>query len=283
MAINWFPGHMRKTQREIRENLKLVDAVIEIRDARIPESSKNPDIDKILKDKKRLIILNKSDLSDRNATKRWIQYLTRDGVMAIEANSLNGNGINAIKPALVKLLKEKYESLERKGIKNYTIRAMVVGIPNVGKSTFINKIARNNTAKTGNKPGVTKSKQWIKTKAQIELLDTPGVLWPKFEDDKTALNLAFTGAIKDEVMDNEHLALKLVEKLQKDYPQMLKERYKLDEVFEDPLDTLNLIAKKRGTLIKGGEIDYNRIANILLDEFRGGKIGKISFEIPDKV
>ncbi|WP_244833186.1 ribosome biogenesis GTPase YlqF [Clostridium sp. BJN0001] len=282
MAINWFPGHMRKTQREIRENLKLVDAVIEIRDARIPESSKNPDIDKILKDKKRLIILNKSDLSDRNITKKWIEYLTNDGVMAIEANSLNGSGINSIKPALMKLLKEKYESLERKGIKSYTIRAMVVGIPNVGKSTFINKIARNSTAKTGNKPGVTKSKQWIRTKAQIELLDTPGVLWPKLQDDKTALNLAFTGAIKDEVMDNEYLALKLVEKLQKDYPEILKARYKLDEIFENPLDTLNAMAKKRGALIKGGEIDYNRIANSLLDEFRGGKIGKISFEVPNK-
>ncbi|WP_294156403.1 ribosome biogenesis GTPase YlqF [uncultured Clostridium sp.] len=280
MAINWFPGHMRKTQREIKENLKLVDAVIEIRDARIPRSSANPDIDRLLEGKPRIILLNKSDLTDSRVTKEWIDYLTNDNVRVLEVNCLKGEGLKAIKPALLNLLKEKHDRLKAKGMAKIITRVMVVGIPNVGKSTFINKMARNNIAKTGDRPGVTKSKQWIKTGIGIELLDTPGVLWPKFEDDTTALNLAFTGAIKDEIMDIEELALKLVERLQGNYKTQLQERYKLDEVFENPLETLDAIGKKRGTLISGGQIDYNRIAVILLDEFRGGKIGKISLERP---
>ncbi len=280
MAINWFPGHMRKTQREIKENLKLVDAVIEIRDARIPRSSANPDIDNLLQGKPRIILLNKSDLTDSKTTKEWIKYLTKDDVRVLEVNCLKGDGLNAIKPALLDLLKEKHDRLKAKGMVKIITRVMVVGIPNVGKSTFINKMARNNIAKTGDKPGVTKSKQWIKTSIGIELLDTPGVLWPKFEDDNTALNLAFTGAIKDEIMDIEELALKLVERLQYTYEKELKERYKLNEVFENPLDTLDAIGKKRGTLISGGQIDYNRLAVIILDEFRGGKIGRISLESP---
>lgn len=282
MAINWFPGHMRKTQREIKENLKLVDAVIEIRDARIPRSSANPDIDKLLEGKPRIILLNKSDLTDSKVTRDWIEYLTNDNVKVLEVNCLKGEGLKEIKPALLNLLKEKHDRLKAKGMAKIITRVMVVGIPNVGKSTFINKMARNNIAKTGDRPGVTKSKQWIKTSIGIELLDTPGVLWPKFEDDTTALNLAFTGAIKDEIMDIEELALKLVERLQKSYVTQLKERYKLPDVFENPLDTLDLIGKKRGTLISGGQIDYNRIAVILLDEFRGGKIGKISLERPSE-
>lgn len=280
MAINWFPGHMRKTQREIKENLKLVDAVIEIRDARIPRSSANPDIDNLLQGKPRIILLNKSDLTDSKTTKEWIKYLTKEEVRVLEVNCLKGDGLNAIKPALLGLLKEKHDRLKAKGMVKIITRVMVVGIPNVGKSTFINKMARNNIAKTGDKPGVTKSKQWIKTSIGIELLDTPGVLWPKFEDDNTALNLAFTGAIKDEIMDIEELALKLVERLQNTYGKELKERYKLNEIFENPIDTLDAIGKKRGTLISGGQIDYNRLAVILLDEFRGGKIGKISLESP---
>ena len=280
MAINWFPGHMRKTQREIKENLKLVDAVIEIRDARIPRSSANPDIDNLLQGKPRIILLNKSDLTDSKTTKEWIKYLTKEEVRVLEVNCLKGDGLNAIKPALLDLLKEKHDRLKAKGMVKIITRVMVVGIPNVGKSTFINKMARNNIAKTGDKPGVTKSKQWIKTSIGIELLDTPGVLWPKFEDDNTALNLAFTGAIKDEIMDIEELALKLVERLQNTYGKELKERYKLNEIFENPIDTLDAIGKKRGTLISEGQIDYNRLAVILLDEFRGGKIGKISLESP---
>lgn len=279
-SINWFPGHMRKTQREIKENLKLVDAVIEVRDARIPRSSANPDIDKLVGDKPRLILLNKCDLAEKKSTNAWIKSLTLKNVKVIEVNCLKGIGLNQIKPALNELLKEKHERLRKKGLVRIITRVMVVGIPNCGKSTFINKMARNNIAKTGDRPGVTKNKQWIKTALDMELLDTPGVLWPKFQDEETALNLAFTGGIKDEIMDIEELAYRLVQRLQEFYPEMLKERYKIDEIYENPLDTLEAIARKRGCLMKGNEIDYNRIAVILLDEFRGAKIGNITLERP---
>ncbi len=282
-TINWFPGHMRKTQREIKENLKLVEAVIEIRDARIPRSSANPDIEKLCGNKPRLILLNKSDLTESRVTREWMKELSKDNVKAIEVNCLKGKGLNQIKPALEELLKEKLERYKAKGLVNVIIRVMVVGIPNVGKSTFINKMAKNNIAKTGDRPGVTKSKQWIKTPLGIEMLDTPGVLWPKFEDERTALNLAFTGAIKDEIMDTEELSYRLVERLQKHYANELMARYKIERVFENPLDTLDAIARKRGCLMSGGHIDYNRIAVILLDEFRGGKIGNISLERVDDV
>lgn len=282
-TINWFPGHMKKTQREIKENLKLVDAVIEIRDARIPRSSANPDIDKLCGNKPRLILLNKSDLTENKVTKAWIRELSKDNVLAIEVNCLKGQGLNQIKPALEKLLKEKHDRLRAKGLVKIMTRVMVVGIPNVGKSTFINKMAKNNIAKTGDRPGVTKSKQWIKTPLGIEMLDTPGVLWPKFEDDTTALNLAFTGAIKDEIMDTEELSYLLVKRLQENYSEELMTRYKLEEVCEDPYDTLNTIARKRGCLMSGGRINYDRISTILLDEFRGGVIGNISLERPDDI
>lgn len=280
-TINWFPGHMKKTQREIKENLKLVDAIIEIRDARIPRSSANPDIDRLCEGKPRIILLNKSDLCEGRATKSWIKSLSKETIKVLEVNCLSGKGLNQIKPALEELLKEKHDRLKSKGLVRIQMRVMVVGIPNVGKSTFINKMAKNNIAKTGDRPGVTKSKQWIKTKMDIEMLDTPGVLWPKFEDEETALNLAFTGAIKDEIVDTEELALKLVERLQNLYPKQLMERYKIEEINEDPLENLNEIARKRGCLLKKGEIDYNRIAMILLDEFRGGKVGNISLEYPN--
>ncbi|XZJ42952.1 ribosome biogenesis GTPase YlqF [Clostridium perfringens] len=281
MAINWFPGHMVKTKREIQNNLKLVDAVIEIRDARIPKSSKNPDIDTLCAGKPRVILLNKSDLTDPKVTKAWKESLTNDETIVLEVNALKGEGLNAIKPALLKLLKEKHDRLKAKGLAKITTRAMVVGIPNVGKSTFINKMAKNNIAKTGDRPGVTKNKQWIKTKLGIELMDTPGVLWPKFEDEIVGLNLAFTGAIKDEIMDTEELTLKLVERLQETNPEELMTRYKLTELHENPLDNLDAIARKRGAIMAGNQIDYNRIAGIILDEFRGGKIGKISLEKPE--
>lgn len=281
MAINWFPGHMVKTKRAIKENLSLVDAVIEIRDARIPKSSANPEIDSLCGNKPRLILLNKSDLSAKASTKKWINHLTKSNVRVLEINSLNGIGINSIKPILLDLLKEKHERLKAKGLVNIVTRVMVVGIPNVGKSTFINKMARNNIAKTGDRPGVTRTKQWIKTSIGIELLDTPGILWPKFEDEDVALNLAFTGAIKDEIMDTEELAYKLVERLSSVSPELLKSRYKIDEISEDPLETLENIARKRGCLMSGGRIDYNRISVILLDEFRGGKIGNITLELPE--
>lgn len=280
MAINWFPGHMAKTRRQIKENLKLVDVVIEIRDARIVKSSANPDIDEICSNKPRIILLNKSDLSESKITDKWIKELSSDFVKVIPVNCLNGAGIKKIKPTLDILLKEKHERSRVKGIVNIITRVMVVGIPNVGKSTFINKMARNNIAKTGDRPGVTKTKQWIKTSIGVELMDTPGVLWPRFEDEVTGINLAVTGAIKDEIMDIEELALKLIEKLQIDYPDRLKARYKLDAICEEPLENMNNIGKKRGAVISGGNIDYNRISVMLLDEFRGGKLGKISLERP---
>lgn len=282
-TINWFPGHMKKTQREIQENLKLVDAIIEIRDARIPRSSANPDIERLCGDKPRVILLNKSDLTEGAVTRAWMKELSQDTVMALEVNCLKGIGLNQIKPALEKLLKEKHDRLKAKGLVKITIRVMVVGIPNVGKSTFINKMAKNNVAKTGDRPGVTKSKQWIKTPIGVEMLDTPGVLWPRFEDEHTALNLAFTGAIKDEIMDIEELSYLLVKRLQAHYGKELIERYNIEGISEEPIDTLNEIARKRGCLVSGGEINYNRIAVILLDEFRGGKIGNISLERPDDV
>lgn len=280
MAINWFPGHMAKTRREIKENLKFVDAVIEIRDARIVKSSKNPDIDDICKDKPRIILLNKSDLAEEKITKKWIEILSNDYIKVATVNSLTGKGLNSIKPLLDELLKEKHEKLKAKGLVNITTRVMVVGIPNVGKSSFINKMAKNNRAKVGDKPGVTRSKQWIKTKIGIELMDTPGVLWPKFEDEEVGLNLAFTGAIKDEIMDIETLALRLIERLQQHYPERLLERYKLDSLSHEALENMDNIARKRGAVISGGNIDYNRVAVLILDEFRGGKLGSISLERP---
>lgn len=281
MTINWFPGHMAKTRRQIQESLKLVDAVIEMRDARIVNSSANPQIDEICKDKPRVILLNKSDLAEDKVTKEWIQKLTTDTVKPLSVNSLTGAGLKSIKTTLDELLKEKQDRQRKKGLVNIITRVMVVGIPNVGKSSLINKLAKNHSAKTGDKPGVTKSKQWIKTSIGIELMDTPGVLWPKFEDQVVGLNLAFTGAIKDEVMDIEELALRLVERLQVVNPQRLMERYKLPEIMEEAIDNLDNIGKKRGAVISGGNIDYNRIAVMLLDEFRGGKLGSISLERPD--
>ncbi|WP_027623448.1 ribosome biogenesis GTPase YlqF [Clostridium lundense] len=280
MAINWFPGHMAKTRREIKENLKLVDAVIEIRDARIVKSSANPDIEEICGGKPRIILLNKSDLSEKKVTNDWIKELTKENIKVLSVNCVSGEGIKNIKPVLDELLKEKHERYKNKGLVKFTDRVMVVGIPNVGKSSFINKMAKNNIAKTGDRPGVTKSKQWIKTKIGIELMDTPGVLWPKFEDEVVGLNLAFTGAIKDEIMDIETLALRLIERLQNDYPEQLKERYKLTELDENPLLNMENIGRKRGAVIARGEIDYNRVAIMLMDEFRGGKLGNISLERP---
>ncbi|GAA0114347.1 ribosome biogenesis GTPase YlqF [Clostridium senegalense] len=282
MSINWFPGHMAKTRRQIKENLKLVDAVIEIRDARIVRSSANPDIEDICQNKPRIILLNKSDLSEEKVTKQWVKELSNEHTKVLSVNCLKGLGLKNIKPALDEMLKEKHDNLRNKGVVNIVTRVMVVGIPNVGKSTFINKLAKNNIAKTGDKPGVTRNKQWIKTKIGIELMDTPGVLWPKFEDETVGLDLAFTGAIKDEIMDIEELALKLIETLQVSYPERLKERYKLPELSESALENMDNIGRKRGAVIARGNIDYNRVAVMLLDEFRGGKLGNISLEKPEK-
>ncbi|WP_035290656.1 ribosome biogenesis GTPase YlqF [Clostridium sp. KNHs214] len=280
MEINWFPGHMAKTRREIKENLKLVDAVIEIRDARIVKSSANPEIEEICKGKPRIILLNKADLAEEKVTNAWIKELSKENIKVIQGNSMTGEGLKNIKPILDLLLKEKLERLRSKGLVNITTRVMVVGIPNVGKSSFINKIAKGNRAKTGDRPGVTKSRQWIKTKLGIELMDTPGVLWPKFEDTKVGLNLAFTGAIKDEIMNVEDLALELIKSLQGQYGDRIVQRYKLEGLSEDALENMDSIAIKRGAVMAGRNIDYNRIAITILDEFRGGKLGRISLETP---
>ncbi|APQ75288.1 ribosome biogenesis GTPase YlqF [Clostridium botulinum] len=283
MNINWFPGHMAKTRRQIKESLKMVDAIIEIRDARIVSSSKNPDIEDICGNKPRIILLNKKDLAEDKVTKKWINSLSQDNIKVLAVNSVTGEGLNKIKSTLNELLKEKHERMKNKGLVKIVDRVMVVGIPNVGKSSFINKMAKNSIAKVGDRPGVTKSKQWIKTKIDIELMDTPGVLWPKLDSEAVQLNLAFTGAIKDEIMDIETLALRLVERLQVKYPERLMKRYKLEALEENPLDNLDNIGRKRGALISKGEIDYNRISVIILDEFRGGKLGAISLEDPEDI
>jgi len=280
MAINWFPGHMARTKREIKESLKLVDAVIEIRDARIIKASKNPDIESICGSKPRIILLNKSDLSEEGTTKQWISYLSEDNVRILAVNCNTGQGLKSIRPMLNELLEEKHNRMKKKGVSKIVDRAMVVGIPNVGKSSFINKMARSSIAKTGDRPGVTKSRQWIKTKLGVELMDTPGILWPKLESEETQLNLAFTGAIKDEIMDIENLALMLLKILCRDYPNRVINRYKLDGLSEEPLENMDNIARKRGAILSGGEINYNRVSIMLLDEFRGGKLGPISLEKP---
>lgn len=280
MAINWFPGHMARTKREIKENLKLVDAVIEIRDARIIRASKNPDIENICGSKPRIILLNKNDLSEESITKQWISYLSKNNVRVLAVNCNTGQGLKSIRPMLNELLEEKHNRMKKKGVAKIVDRAMVVGIPNVGKSSFINKMAKSSIAKIGDRPGVTKSKQWIKTKLGVELMDTPGILWPKLESEETQLNLAFTGAIKDEIMDIENLALMLLKVLCRDYPDRVINRYKLDALSEEPLENMNNIAKKRGAILSGKEINYNRVSIMLLDEFRGGKLGPISLEKP---
>ncbi len=270
---------MAKTRRLIEENLKLVDIVIELLDARIPRSSKNPEIDSLIKDKPRLVLLNKSDIADEKVTDTWIDNYRKSGIRALAISTSKQKNFNFIFSQITDILKEKIEKQKEKGMVNRSIKIMVVGIPNVGKSSFINKLANRKSAITGDRPGVTKGKQWIRLKTGFELLDTPGILWPKFEDEETGLNLAFTGAIKDEIMDMELLSMKLLEKLKVLYPESLTQRYKMTD-FEDMngWEMLNLLGKKRGFVISGGEIDTLRAANILLDEFRGAKLGNLTLE-----
>ncbi|WP_425449596.1 ribosome biogenesis GTPase YlqF [Dethiothermospora halolimnae] len=281
MNINWYPGHMKKTKEALQKNLKLVDVVIELLDARIPMSSRNPEIDNIVGDKNRIIILNKRDLSDENLNNIWVEYFDKKGIKTILIDATNKKDIKKLINTIKESMKEKIEKLKSKGIKNRPIRAMIVGIPNVGKSTLINSLAGRKSAKTGNRPGVTKGNQWIKLKGNLELLDTPGILWPKFEDQKTGLNLAFTGAIKDEIMDIETLALRLVERLIKNASKDLENRYNIEVGEAEPLGVLEEIAVKRGAIMKGKEVDYTRVAHILLDEFRRGIIGRITIETPE--
>ncbi|WP_066507253.1 ribosome biogenesis GTPase YlqF [Abyssisolibacter fermentans] len=281
MNINWFPGHMKKTRDLLKQNLSLVDVVIEILDARIPISSKNPEIDKLINNKKRIVILNKSDLSDKKANEQWVTYLKDNDTEVILNNALTKNSVNMILKSCDKLMKEKRMRLEKRGIKNKVVKAMIVGIPNVGKSTLINSISGRKSAKTGNRPGVTKGKQWIRLKGNIELLDTPGILWPKFENQDIALSLAFTGAIKDEIMDTDTLAYKLVEVLSSKYPHTLIDRYEIELENKTTIQIIDEIALKRGCVMKNKEIDYTRISNLILDEFRKGKLGRITLELPE--
>lgn len=281
MNIQWFPGHMAKTRRMLSENIKMIDVVIELLDARIPLSSRNPEIDTLLGTKPRVVLLNKADLADPAATNEWIKYYRDKGVSCLTAESKKGEGLNNVKARLRQIMADKIEREKQKGRLLRPIKTMVVGIPNVGKSSFINKIAGKATAITGDKPGVTRNKQWIRINEEIELLDTPGILWPKFEDEKVGLNLAFTGAIKDDILDIAEIAMNLMKSLSETYPDQLSQRYKLDKV-EDMtgLELLEAAGKKRGCIISGGEIDYYRISAIVLDEFRGGKIGRITLERP---
>ena len=278
MNINWYPGHMKKTKEEIQKNLKLVDIVLEIIDARIPSSSRNPMLDEILGDKPRMIIMNKSDLADKDLNQAWINRFKKEGIPATLMNSKEKINTKRIYDMAREALSDKFERNESKNIENTKIRMMIVGIPNAGKSTFINNVANRKGAGVGNRPGVTKTKQWIKTGSNIELLDTPGVLWPKF-DEETGLNLSYTHAIKDEVLNIEDLTLKFLEKMKEEYPDALEERYGVDPS-KTPLEIYEDIAKKRGAIIRGGDFDYTRTANIILTDFRSGKLGRITLERP---
>ena len=281
MNIQWFPGHMTKARRMIEENLKLVDAVCEIIDARIPYSSRNPDLDALLKGKQRLIILNREDQADPGATKRWVNSFKSGGLAVLEINSKSGRGIDGFPGAARLLLREKIAHYTSTGQSGRRIRFMVVGIPNVGKSSFINRAAKRKAVMTSDKPGVTRGKQWISIDGGIELLDTPGVLWPKFEDSIVAENLAFTGAIRDDILDLETLGAVFMSRMSKLYLRNIAERYKIDiaEV-ADGYGLLGKAAKSRGFLLSGGEYDTNRMAAVLLDEFRAGKLGRITLELP---
>ena len=278
MNIQWYPGHMTKAKRAMKEDIKLIDLVIELVDARVPLGSRNPDIDELAAGKARMVLLNKSDLADESANEEWVRYFSGLGCHVVKVNCKTGSGLKQINPTVQEACKEKIERDRRRGILNRPVRAMVVGIPNVGKSTFINAFAGKACTKTGNKPGVTKGKQWIRINKNIELLDTPGILWPKFEDQQVGARLAMVGSIKDEILNLEELSLQLLGCLSKDYPGLLKERYGIEE--SDPLSMLEQIAENRKCIQKGGQLDYSKAANILLEEFRNGKIGKITLERP---
>ena len=276
--IQWFPGHMTKTKRKIEESLHIIDAVAEIVDARIPVSSRNPDLAGLIKDKPLLILLNKCDMADPRETARWIDFYKKQGIPAIPVDCKTGKGVNAFKDKVKEILGEKLEQYKAKGMVGKPLRVMVVGIPNVGKSTFINRIAGNSRVKAENRPGVTRGNQWVSIDKQLELLDTPGVLWPKFEDQTVGERLAFTGAVKDAVVDIELLAMRLLDVLAVSYPELLTERYKVTDFDMDSYDLLSAIGKKRGMVIRGGETDTERAAAMLLEEYRNCKIGQITLE-----
>ncbi len=282
MVLQWFPGHMAKTRRLISEHLKLVDVVVELLDARLPLSSRNPEIDKLVGNRPRILVLNKSDIADTKVTEAWKDYFEEQGLTAITVDSQSGKGFSALNAAIDKVMKEKLERDKAKGIQRHSIKLMVVGIPNVGKSSFINRLSGRSAAKTGDRPGVTTAKQWIRIAGRYELLDTPGILWPKFENPEVAKRIAFTGGIKDEIMDIEELACELLHYLKAEYPELLCRRFKLEEdaMELEPYDLLEAIGRKRGCVVSGGNIDTFRAASLVLDDFRGARIGNISLEMP---
>lgn len=284
--IQWFPGHMTKTKRQIQASLKLVDAVAEIIDARIPVSSRNPDLAKLVQNKPRIILLNKCDMANQTATKMWIDYFKAQGTAAVAVDCKSGKGLNKFTPAVNSVMSEKISRLKQKGMVNPMMRIMIVGIPNVGKSSFINKIAKQNRAKVEDRPGVTRGNQWFTIGKNLEMLDTPGVLWPKFDDKIVGEHLAFTGAVKDQILDIELLAVRLLDFLKALKPADFVARFKLEDISLDDIDSyelLQIIAKKRGMLVSGGEVDTERAAIMLLDEFRSAKLGRITVEMPNGV
>lgn len=278
MNIQWYPGHMTKAKRAMKEDIKLIDLIIELVDARVPLASRNPDIDTLGAGKARLILLNKSDLANERQNEAWTRWFQAQGYFVLKVNSRSGAGLKQINSIVQEACKEKIERNRRRGILNRPIRAMVVGIPNVGKSTFINSFAGKACTKTGNKPGVTKGNQWIRLNKSLELLDTPGILWPRFEDQLVGLRLAFIGSINDNILNRDELAMELLKFLISNYPDVLNERYQIES--KDALESLTQIARVRSCLIKGGELDLSKAALILLDDFRGGKLGRITLEFP---
>lgn len=281
MNVQWYPGHMTKAKRQMQEDIRLIDLIIELVDARVPLSSRNPDIDDLGRNKARMILLNKADLADERQNRAWMEYFKKKGFYAVSIDSRNKGSMKAVSAAITEACKEKTERDRKRGIKNRPVRAMVAGIPNVGKSTFINTFAGRACAKTGNKPGVTKGKQWIRLNKSVELLDTPGILWPKFEDQNVGIRLAYIGSIKDDILNMEELAINLIGYLQEYYPEVLVSRYELSEGLT-PLEALTGIAKARGCIKKGEELDYSKASLLLLDEFRSGKLGRITLEFPAK-
>ena len=277
MNVQWYPGHMTKAKRQMQEDLKLIDLIIELVDARVPLSSRNPDIDKLGQNKSRLILLNKADLADDRQTEAWKEYFQKQGIYVVKVDSRNGAGMKTIQNVIQEACREKIERDRKRGIKNRPIRAMVAGIPNVGKSTFINTFAGKACAKTGNRPGVTKGKQWIRLNKNVELLDTPGILWPKFEDQQVGMRLAFVGSIKDDILNMEELALELINYLRENYPGMLNGRYGISEEGA-AVEVLGELARARGCLKRGEELDYTKASGVLFDDFRSGKIGRITLE-----
>ena len=280
MNVQWYPGHMTKAKRQMQEDIKLIDLIIELVDARVPLSSRNPDIDELGKNKARMILLNKADLADERQNRAWMEYFKEQGIYAVSIDSRNKGSMKAVSAAITEACKEKTERDRRRGIKNRPVRAMVAGIPNVGKSTFINTFAGKACAKTGNKPGVTKGKQWIRLNKSVELLDTPGILWPKFEDQAVGLKLAFIGSIKDEILQTEELAAELVKFMNENYPGVLENKYNVEED-TDPYGMLEKIAESRHCLVRGNELDTEKASVLLMDDFRNGRLGKLTLEYPD--